>query len=188
MKKVNLFIVALSLLFTGSVLAQDSGKIVSSKTHIKFFSTTAAEDIEANNYASVSTINKETGAVVFSVPMQSFEFEKALMQKHFNQEKFLDTKVYPKAKLKGSIINIKDIDFSKDGTYEASVKGELSIKGKTNTIESKGTITVKDGLIEVNSVFSIILADYGVNFAKGKPSSNIAKAVEVTVVAEYGSK
>src|SRR5690554_3884714 len=60
-------------------------KLKSSKSHIKFFSTTPAEDIEAHNYKAISTINLQNGKVVFSVPMQSFEFEKSLMQKHFNQ-------------------------------------------------------------------------------------------------------
>ena len=68
-----------------------------SKTHIKFFSTTPVEDIEANNYATVGTIDPGTGKIVFSVPMQSFEFEKSLMQQHFNSKKFLDTKTNPKA-------------------------------------------------------------------------------------------
>ena len=63
-------------------------KLVSSETHIKFFSTTPAEDIEANNFKSVSTFNRATSELVFSVPMQSFEFEKSLMQKHFNSDKF----------------------------------------------------------------------------------------------------
>ncbi|HUX56404.1 MAG TPA: hypothetical protein VMV77_05490 [Bacteroidales bacterium] len=48
---------------------QTPGKLVSSKTQIKFFSSTPAEDIQAANTTSVSTINKETGEVVFSVPM-----------------------------------------------------------------------------------------------------------------------
>ena len=52
-------------------------KQTSSTTHIKFFSSTPAENIEANNYKSVSTLDTKTGDIVFSVPMQSFEFEKA---------------------------------------------------------------------------------------------------------------
>ncbi|MGC9342103.1 MAG: YceI family protein, partial [Bacteroidales bacterium] len=103
MKKVRLSIMLIGFisLFSLSTMAQD--RYVSSKMHIKFFSTTPVEDIEANNYASVSTINPSTGEVVFSVPMQSFEFEKALMQQHFNNEHFLETNVYPHSKFKGTI-------------------------------------------------------------------------------------
>ncbi|MBN2820276.1 MAG: YceI family protein [Bacteroidales bacterium] len=185
MKKVSFLIGISAIVFTLFAFNTTGGKLVSSKTHIKFFSHTSVEDIQANNYASVSTIDQATGDVVFSVPMQSFEFEKALMQKHFNQEGFLDTKQFPKAKLKGKITNLSEIDFSKDGSYNAIIEGELTIKGKTNAIKEKGTVTVKGNVISTASTFSIVLADYGVAFEKGKPSTNIAKTVEITVHAEY---
>jgi polyisoprenoid-binding protein YceI len=163
-------------------------KLTSTKTHIKFFSTTPAEDIEANNYKSVSTIDTKSGEVVFSVPMQSFEFKKSLMQKHFNQAKFLDTKTHPKAKLIGKITNLSEVNFEKDGTYSAQLKGEMTIKGKTNPFSDKGTVTVSGSVIKVNSKFNITLTDYEIAFEKGKPSTNIAKTVEVTVNAEYQSE
>ena len=185
MKKTIYIVIALAFLIFFSAYSQTNSKLVSSKSHIKFYSHTAVEDIEANNFASISTINTETGEVVFSVPMQGFEFEKSLMQKHFNSAKFLDTKSYPKSKLVGKITNLDDIDFSTDGEYEAKVEGELSIKGKTNPIKEKGTITVKGGNIGVQSKFNITLADYDITFVKGKPSTNVAKVVEVTAHTEY---
>lgn len=185
MRKVSFLTSILAIVFTLFAFTPPDGKLVSTKVHIKFFSTTPAEDIEANNNIAVSTINTVTGEVVFSVPMQGFEFEKALMQKHFNSDKFLDTKQFPKAKLKGKITNLAEIDFSKDGTYNALIEGELTIKGKTNPIKEKGTITVKGNVISATSTFNITLADYGVAFEKGKPSTNIAKTVEVKVHAEY---
>ncbi len=185
MKKRSLITVAFAVLITIASFSQTQEKLVSSKTHIKFFSTTPAEDIEANNYTSVSTINTKTGDVVFSVPMQGFEFEKSTMQKHFNNKDFLDTKTYPKAKLKAQITNLNQIDFSKDGTYSANVEGELTIKDVTKPIKEKGTITVKGKTVEVQSKIYVTLADFGISFVKGKPSSNIAKILEVTVHAEY---
>jgi polyisoprenoid-binding protein YceI len=160
-------------------------KLVSKNVHISFFSYTPVEDITAHNYKVVSTLDKATGEVVFSVPMQSFEFEKALMQKHYNSDKFLDTKEFPKAKLTGKITNLGDIDFKKDGTYQANVKGELTIKGKTNPISEPGTITIKNGSVSVATKFNIVLADYGITFAKGKPATNIAKEIEISVEGDY---
>jgi polyisoprenoid-binding protein YceI len=183
MKKSIMLVVAAVLFSAISVSSQS--KLISNKTHIKFFSTTPAENIEAHNTASVSSIDISTGEVVFSVPMQGFEFEKALMQKHFNNDKFLDTKVHPTAKLKGKITNISAIDFSKDGAYAANIEGELTIKGVTKVIKEKGTVKVSGKTIDVDSKFNITLADYGVTFVKGKPASNIAKTVEVTVQANY---
>ncbi|MBE0638723.1 MAG: YceI family protein [Bacteroidales bacterium] len=185
MKKASILLSITALVFTLSAFTPPAGKFVSSNTHIKFYSTTPVEDIEANNYAAVSNLNPATGDVIFAVPMQGFEFEKSLMQKHFNQEDFLDTKQFPKASLKGKITNLQDINFDGDGAYQATVEGELTIKGVTRPIKEQGTITVKGNTIEVESKFSITLADYGVTFVKGKPSSNIAKTVEVTLKAEY---
>lgn len=188
MKTKKFFIVLAAVMITVTAYTQNPGKLVSSKTHIKFFSSTPAEDIEANNYSSVSTINTETGDVVFSVPMQGFEFEKALMQKHFNNEDFLNTSEFPKAKFKGNITNLSEIDFSKDGTYAAQVEGDLTLKGTTKPVKESGSVIVKSSTYEVKSKFNITLADYGITFAKGKPSTNIAQTVEVTVHGEYAAE
>jgi polyisoprenoid-binding protein YceI len=183
MKKLVLLTVAVAL-FAG-FSANGQSKLVSSKSHIKFFSSTPAEDIQANNTTAVSTINPATGEIVFSVPMQGFEFEKALMQKHFNGKDFLNTKEFPKAKLTGKITNIDKVNFSADGTYDAHVEGELTIKGVTKPVHEMGKITVAGEKVDASSKFNITLSDYGITFVKGKPSTNIAKTVEVTLQAEY---
>lgn len=110
------------------------------------------------------------------------------MQKHFNSNKFLDTKKHPKAKFTGKITNLESVDFSKDGKYEANVSGDLNIKGETKPIEEKATITVKGGQVTIDSKMNIVLANYGITFSGGKPSTNVAKEVEVTVKAVYGSE
>lgn len=185
MKKLNLILSSLAIAISLTAFSQSSDKFVSSKTHIRFFSHTPAEDIIANNYTSVSTIDKETGMLVFSVPMQGFEFDKALMQKHFNSKKYLDTKTFPKAKLKAKIKNFSDFDLSVDGIYEALVEGELTIHGVTKPIKAKGTLSVKENLVSAQSIFNVTLADFGIEFIKGKPSSSIAKTVEVSILVEY---
>ena len=184
MKKLNLYMTVVLVAFSFMTQAQE--QYVSSKTHIKFFSTTPVEDIEANNYASVSKIDHRTGEVVFSVPIQSFEFEKAMMQQHFNNEHFLESSVYPKAKLIATITNLDAVDFSKNGEYQAVIEGEMTIKDKTNSLKETGTIVVKDQSLLVNAVFDLVLADYGIFFADSEMvSKKIGKSVEVTVAAEY---
>lgn len=175
------------LAFSAIVLASfgPQGKLVSNKTHIKFFSTTPAEDIESNNYKAVSTLDTGTGEVVFSVPMQNFEFKIALMQKHFNGKGFLDTKTHPKAKFIGKITNLNEVDLGKDGTYNAKVSGEMTIKGVTKPLSTTGTVKVQGTKVSVESKFNITLADYEIAFEKGKPSTNVAKTIEITLHAEY---
>ena len=184
MKKLGLIIVA-GLLVT-TVFSQT--KRITKTGHIKMFSHTAVEDINANNYKITSTLDPETGVMVFSVPMQGFEFEKALMQKHFNSAKFLDTKQFPKAKFKGVITDIGKLDLTKDGTYNIVVKGNLTMHGVTKSISEKGTLTVKGTVVVTSSKFNIVLADYKIAFEKGKPSKNIAKVVELTIKMDYKVK
>ncbi len=186
MIKVKLVISSIAILVSLITYGHTPAKYISAKSHIKFFSTTPVEDIEANNYASVSTISPENGKVVFSVPMQSFEFEKAMMQQHFNNEHFLETNVYPKAKLTGRISNLEEIDFMKEGEYKAEIEGELTIKGISNPLKEKGTITVTQDAVSVYSTFIVTLADFGITFdEKEMVSTKIAKEVEVTINAEY---
>lgn len=186
MKKVAL---TFSLLFSAVLLLSFTTaleKLSSSKTHIWFFSSTPVEDITAHNYQAVSTLDTQTGEVVFSVPMQSFEFEKSLMQKHYNSPDFLDTQKWPKAKFVGKIVNAGAVNFEKAGTYPVDVEGQMTIRDKTNPIKEKGTIIVEaDGTIKATSKFNLTLADYGVAFQNGKPSTNIAKTIEINFEGEY---
>tara|TARA_R110002050_G_scaffold66423_1_gene143455 strand:+ start:1779 stop:2327 length:549 start_codon:yes stop_codon:yes gene_type:complete len=182
MKKLILLIA--SALFLGSAFSADSTKI-SKQTHIKFFSSTPAEDIEAHNYKSIATLDSETGELVFSVPMQSFDFEKRLMQKHFNQEDFLNTKKFPKAKLIAKIINLEAVNFEENGNYKVQITGEMTIKGVRQEFNGTGLVIIKEDAIDLDSKFMLTLADYGIAFEKGKPAKNIAKEVEVTVEANF---
>ncbi len=168
-----------------SKITNDLPQLVSLKTHVKFFSSTPAEDIESHNYKATSTIEPSTGEIIFSVPMQAFEFEKALMQKHFNQPGFLDTKEYPRARLKANIINLSDINFDENGRYKAEIEGEMTIKGKTIKLTESGTITIADSKVTVKSTFNINRSDYEINLKEGKPSTNVANEIAVTVEAEY---
>ncbi|MCK0130917.1 YceI family protein [Flavobacteriaceae bacterium F08102] len=167
-----------------SVAAFAQTKLTTNTGHIKFFSSTAVEDIEANNYKVVSNLS-EDGTLVFSVPMQSFEFEKALMQKHYNSKKFLDTKKFPKAKFKGTISNISEINLKSDGTYTAQVVGDLTIHGVTNPVKEELKLTVKGSKVTATTEFYIVLADYGIAFKDGKPATNIAKEIKITANLDY---
>jgi polyisoprenoid-binding protein YceI len=160
-------------------------KWVSKTGHIQFFSHTALEDISADNYKVTSSLDPTTGAVIYSVPMQSFEFPNATMQKHFNGKKFLLTKKYPKAKFKGVIDDLSAIDFDTNGEYIVSVTGEMTIKDVTKSITENGTITITDDAVITKTSMQLTLADYGIAFKKGKPSTNIAKTIEVTAHMEY---
>jgi polyisoprenoid-binding protein YceI len=185
MKKTILSIAIAGVLVLSTAFSTVTTKIVSKSGHVTFYSHTAVEDISADNYKLVSTLETETGEMVFSVPMQSFEFEKSLMQKHFNSAKFLDTKTFPKSKFKGEITNLNEINFAVNGIYTAKVSGELTLHGVTKTINETSTITVLDGKAIIDAELSITLADYNIAFEDGKPSTNISKKVGAKIKAEF---
>ncbi|MBL1281125.1 MAG: YceI family protein [Fluviicola sp.] len=180
-------ILALAVLIgsMGVSFGQSESKIVSEKGHIEFLSKTSIEDISAHNSKIKSSLDMTSGAVIISVPMQSYKFENATMQKHYNSPKFLDTKQFPKSKFKGTITNLDAVDFSKDGSYKAEIKGELTLHGVTKPVTENATITVKGGNITLDSKMQITLADYKIAFEKGKPSKNIAKTIDVTTKIEF---
>lgn len=169
----------LFLLFTASITALQAQKFITKTGHIKFFSDAPTEDIEANNHSVNSALDIKTGDFVFKVLMKSFEFKKALMQEHFN-ENYVESDKFPNATFVGKITNLSDIDFTKDGTYKADVEGDLTIHGITQKIKESGSFIVSNGEIHGNSVFKISLSDYNIKIPKAV-SKNIAEEIEITV-------
>jgi hypothetical protein len=153
---------------------------------ISFFSSTPVEDIEATNNSVQGAIEAESGKMQFLVLMKAFQFEKSLMQEHFN-ENYVESHKYPKAKFNGEIVNIEDVDFEKDGVYQVKVKGELTIKNKTNPVETDGTLEVKGEQVRGKSTFKIRIADYGVKVPK-IVMANIAEIVDINVDMDYTKK
>jgi len=175
MKRViNVFL--LIMLISASVFGQN---YVTKTGHIKFFSETPVESIEAHNHAVNSALNPNSGDFVFKVLIKSFEFEKALMQEHFN-ENYMVSDTYPNSTFRGKVANMKDIDFGKDGSYEAVIAGDLTIHGVTKEVEEKGKFNVKDGKIQGTSVFSVLLEDYQIK-VPGAVKKQISESIEITV-------
>lgn len=146
---------------------------------VKFFSDAKVEDIEAVNKSGSIIVNTKTGEVASKVLIQNFLFEKALMQEHFN-ENYMESGKYPNASFKGSIANAGEVNFGKDGTYKARVKGKLNIHGTERDVEIPATITVGGGDIKVHSDFSVKCSDYGIKIEAQKVS-NIASDIAVTI-------
>ncbi|MCF8368445.1 MAG: YceI family protein [Bacteroidales bacterium] len=154
-------------------------KYVTKNGHIKFYSETPIETIEAHNHQVNSALDYETGDFVFKVLMKSFEFEKALMQEHFN-ENYVESDKYPNAVFKGKVQNITDIDLSHEGEYKIIVDGELTLHGVTKKIMANGTFKVGVDNLIGNSSFILKPEDYNIKIPK-TVVNNIAGEIEVTV-------
>ena len=178
MKKTTIIIII--ALFNITASAQ---KYFTRSGRIVFFSKAPVENIEATNNEVSSILDTQKGDVVFIVLVKSFKFKKALMEEHFN-ENYMESNTFPKADFKGAITNLSTINFSKDGTYPATVKGDLTIHGVTKNVELPGTVTVAQGMIVAHSKFSVKVKDYNIKI----PSTvinNIAETIDITVDCKY---
>jgi len=169
-------ITAILFMISGSVF----GQIYKTKNgKISFFSDGQSEKIEAINNQASAALDATKGDLVFKVLMKSFEFEKALMQEHFN-ENYVESAKFPDATFKGKVINISEINFAKNGKYKAFVEGDMKIHGVTKKVKQNGSIEVKDGKIIIIAKFPIILKDYNIKIPKAV-INNIAENVDITV-------
>lgn len=152
--------------------------------NISFSSYTALEDIKAENNEAVSVLNAATGDLEFKVAVKSFHFEKAAMEDHFNDDDYMASGKYPKAGFKGKIANISSVDFSKDGVYNITANGDLTIRDVTKPITASGTITVKGGNITIASTFTIKRKDYNV-IGEAFVQKKISEDIQVTINCVY---
>jgi polyisoprenoid-binding protein YceI len=174
--KINLCLLACLLLCS---IASPAQKYITKNGHIRFYSDSPLEKIEAHNRQVNSAFDASNGNFVCKVLMKSFEFEKALMQEHFN-ENYVESDKYPDATFIGKVLNFKDINFGKDGLYHANIQGKLTMHGISKEISEKGTFEVKQGKLTGKSKFNIVLADFKISIP-GTVVNNISKSIEITV-------
>lgn len=146
---------------------------------IRFYSDAPLEKIEAVNRTVNVALLTPTGDFFFKVLIKSFNFEKAMMQQHFNED-YLESDKYPEATLLAKVTNLKDINFKKDGTYPAVVEGKLTIHGQTQMVKQNGTFEIRNGAVTAKAKFNILLADYNVS-VPNTLVNNISKSLEITV-------
>ena len=181
---MNKKIILLLLMSFSMIQGWSQGKYFTKTGSISFYSHTPMEDIKAENNQVTSIIDFETGGIVFAVLIKSFEFSKSLMEEHFN-ENYLESAKFPKATFDGKILNIGEVDPGKPGTYQVKVSGDLTIKDKTNKVETEGNLTVReDGKIAGNSVFSIKTEDYNIDIPN-VVREKIAESIGITCALVY---
>jgi len=165
------------ILFTFSFT--QAQKYMTKSGTIKFFSDTPMEKIEATNRQVNSALDFSTGNFVFKVLLRGFEFEKALMQEHFN-ENYMESDKFPNSTFSGKVSNIKDVILEKDGIYKVIVEGDLSMHGVTNKIKTNGTLEIKAGKVIGKATFNVAPKDYNITIPQAV-IKNISEAIQVNV-------
>ena len=135
---------------------------------LSFDAGSPLEDIYAIS-ESVSAVYDATSRMLgVQVLMTSFQFKRALMQEHFN-ENYVESEKFPKAQF--------------TGTYEGGQAiGQLTIHGQTKDIVAPCELLETDGELLLRTKFPVTIEDFGVNIP-GAVSDKIAKEAKVTVRA-----
>lgn len=151
--------------------------------HIKFFSHAPLEDIEANTNKVLSIVDLGKGQVAVDMLMKTFEFEKKLMQEHFN-ENYLESDKYPKSKFSGTFEVPTGLKAMDDGSYQVEVTGDITIHGVKKPLTTTATLKVEGGKLFGELVFNVKVKDHEIKIPK-VVVRNIAEEVEVTAKFAY---
>jgi polyisoprenoid-binding protein YceI len=178
---MKIALIAMMAVSMHSICAQS--KYIDRRGHASFFSSAPMEDIKAENDQAVSIIDTQTGEIVASMLMRSFNFRKALMEEHFN-ENYVESDKYPKATFRGKIVNLAYVDFAKEGNYTLDIAGEINLHGVTQPLTLKAEVVVRGGTVHAKAVFPLRVKDFKIEVPR-LVINNIAEVVEVTVSFNY---
>lgn len=183
--KIVLFTVVCLVFFTGILMAQPGkeGRYFTRGAQISFTSNSPLEKIEASTNSGNCVLDLGTGKLEAAVLINSFNFKKALMQEHFN-ENYMESSKYPKAVFKGEITNLSEVNFKKDGSYTVKAKGIMDMHGVKKEMTSEGTLTISGKELKIiNSSFIIKCADYDIKIPS-VVADKVAKEVKVKFSAD----
>ncbi len=179
MKKVIILFIAIISLQGDKLNAQSI--YLATGGNGSFFSETSVENIDAKTNSLTSVLNIASKEIAFTVPLRTFKFKSALMEEHFN-EKYVESEKFPNSTFKGKINEV--IDWTKDGVYDITATGVMSLHGVEQPRTEKGKATVKEGKITVNCIFNVKLTDYKIEVPK-LVMANIASDMNITVNCTY---
>lgn len=170
--KIIIKLLLISLLISSKSFGQ---LYVTQAGETSFFSETPVENIVAVNKTVGAIINTSTNEIAVSMKMTAFEFPNKLMQEHFN-ENYMESEKYPMGTFKGKIV--EPIDYTKNGIYDVTARGQLTIHGVTIPRDLKGKLTVENQKISLISNFEVKLVDHKIDI----PKIVFAKIAEVISV------
>lgn len=145
-----------------SLLAQAQNEWSTTKGSIHFeASVPFFEEIKASNEEALFSVVIKTSEISCTVFIKGFQFKRALMQTHFN-ENYLESDRYPKATFIGRIEKF-DYKFLSESPIEYQMKGILRIHGKSKPLFSKVWIKKNaKGIIEIQSSFVVNTDDFNI--------------------------
>jgi hypothetical protein len=168
----KIWMIGLFLLSSSWLHAQQT--FFSKNTRIRFESKAPLEQIVAVHQTATSVLEIQSGAIQFSVLMAGFNFEKALMQQHFN-ENYAESSRFPQAIFKGVIQDFDPATLQSEALYAVTVTGTMTVHGVSKPLVAKGSLKKSGDRITVRSTFDLLLPDYNIKNDKLKQISNLIR-------------
>jgi len=139
------------------------------------------KDYAAASKEGTAILQVETNQVALLVPMKTFHFNNALLEEHFN-ENYLHTDKFPNATFKGKLIGFSKDQLAKDGVYNISSEGTVTLHGVTKDFKSPVKLEVKNKVATFNCVFKIKAEEYNVIIPDlVKPKLSEQTPIEATI-------
>jgi polyisoprenoid-binding protein YceI len=176
----SLWILIFSLL---ALVCYAQKKFTTDKGEMSFTSNASLEVIKAASHQMQGIVDPTNGQVAFVVKVKSFEgFNSNLQKEHFN-EKYMETEKFYNATFTGKIV--EQIDFSKNGEYNVTAKGGLTIHGKKQLRTIPGKLKIEKGKLTIDSSFEVALTDHDIKIPEivgAKIATKILVKLNVTLV------
>jgi hypothetical protein len=149
---------------------------------VSFNCGTALETIEGTTTGANCVLVTGTGQLQAAVLLKAFEFEKDLMERHFN-ENYVESDKFPKAVFAGKVVNIGEVDFEADGKYPVRLDGKFTLHGVTKDMKADGLIEVRNSKVIATAGFRVRLDDYDIE-RPGVVKDKIAEEATVEIAMQ----
>jgi polyisoprenoid-binding protein YceI len=182
---MRIFLVSLISLYSFSI-PKAVGPVFEVKNGtILFHSSAELELIKASSDQLKGLVDTDKKNFAFKISMNSFRgFNSPLQREHFN-ENYVESGKFPDASFSGKII--EDDDLTKDGTYTIRAKGLLTVHGVSQERIIRSSVTVRQGKIKLNSIFTVMLTDHNIKIPR-IVSEKLSSEIKVEIQAELEEK
>jgi hypothetical protein len=168
------------IFFVVGIFSLCAQRFVAENGFITFFSQAPVENIQADNRNVTSLFSADNGTIAFSVPIKEFQFEKKLMQEHFN-DKYMESDRFPRSTFAGKVTGYS---LTATGLQSVRARGKLTIHGIVKEVDIPGTLEVKNNNIIIKTKFKVLNKDYGIVIPQIL-WKNVSEEIEITIDMTY---
>jgi hypothetical protein len=169
-----------TIFFVVGIFSLCAQRFVAENGFITFFSQAPVENIQADNRNVTSLFSADNGTIAFSVPIKEFQFEKKLMQEHFN-DKYMESDRFPRSTFSGKVTGYS---LTATGLQSVRARGKLTIHGIVKEVDIPGTLEVKNNNIIIKTKFKVLNKDYGIVIPQIL-WKNVSEEIEITIDMTY---